>query len=635
MIDFLKKQQRKFVLLIAFLAGLVYWIQTYQAIHTLRPSLDEGIYLVKGYFLASGVYTPYQPYGFWMNKMPLSFLIPGWVEVLFGPGLLTGRLYALILSILILPGIWLIARRFSGEKVATLILVLMAINPVGIKLYAQAISQVLVAFLLVWSLFFLLGEKRKYWQVITGSALAAIIVFTRENMLPLVLFVVILMFWQHGKKTGWISFATVSLVLIIGHAIYFPEILTNWVKWLPQSLTPFLDPWRVKKPTEVSTTQAVSWLNYLFIFMQAIRWQFFVTFGLGLSWLAISFSKLKEKPWHKKTAIILSSLFIVLFLMHAWASMGMDYCKYCLPGYIAFFSPLSYIILAILIPAFSTQVLRRWGWLVSIVTVVFTTLFGYSVNQDFVYQSYFKKWLDWFFNLSIPWVRNGKLVLGDVQFWQVLANKFNLSFDQVRLDVLPQLIPTLLGFTMGLILIILSVIIYTFLKKKTNTSLSFILIGIILILGINLSPTWLLGGGVFTYDCGGDVITKVEAAGEQLSQQIPPGSKIDWRVTTTPPVLLLYLQDPQILPAQMNVDYSYVSGGETDYLLRYGFWNDQSASTWLSQSDFLLATPPISEALLNDLEKYGFREIAPLSPALQCDQERFEVQIFTKDKDSN
>jgi hypothetical protein len=630
MSEFLKRHQIQLTYFTAFTALTAYVIQAYHAMDSIRPSLDEGVYLLKGYLLASGVFTPYQPYGVWMNKMPLSFLIPGWVEVLFSPGLITGRWYAFILSVLILPGIWLIARRFSGEKVATLILVLIAINPTGIKFYAQAISQGLIAFLLVWSLFFLLGEKRRNWQIVMGSVLAAIIVFTRENMLPYILFIVVLMFWQHGKKAGWISFATIGILLLIGHAIFFPEILTNWVKWIPQSITPFLDPWRIRNPEEISYSESISLMSYVLIFMQGLRWHFFVTLGLGITGLLTSIQKLKMNSWKFKPVIVLSGLYVILFLMHTWASLGNDYCKFCLPGYISFFSPIGFILLSILIPALSPTILRGWGWMVSFLFVMITTLFGFATHQDFVRLPSYSNWLDGFFEFPVPWMRKGQLILGKVKFWQILANKFNLTFEQVRLEVLPVLIPTILGFVVGIVWIVLVFLMYRAIKNKRNISLSFLLLTSFLLVAILLSPTWILSGGMFTYDCGTDVMDQIEQSGQQLANQISPGARIDWRVTSMSPILLLYLDDPQLLPAQINSTYSYVNGGDSDYLSKYGFWNVESAYKWMSQADFFLATPPISPDVWRQLQDFGFQEIPPLSPALQCENERFEIQIFQK-----
>jgi hypothetical protein len=72
---------------ISFGGFLAYILQVFCYAHSQDSVLDEGLYLLKGYLFASGKYSPYQAYGPWTNKMPLSFLIPGYVQKVFGPGL--------------------------------------------------------------------------------------------------------------------------------------------------------------------------------------------------------------------------------------------------------------------------------------------------------------------------------------------------------------------------------------------------------------------------------------------------------------------------------------------------------------------------------------------------------------------
>ena len=59
----------------------------------------------------------------------------------------------------------------------------------------------------------------------SGSAAAALIVMTRENMLPVIPLFAILVFWQHGKKKGIQSITVMGVVFLGIHAIYYPEIL--------------------------------------------------------------------------------------------------------------------------------------------------------------------------------------------------------------------------------------------------------------------------------------------------------------------------------------------------------------------------------------------------------------------------
>ncbi|HZW03252.1 MAG TPA: hypothetical protein VFF68_04960, partial [Anaerolineaceae bacterium] len=174
--------------------------------HTQRSSLDEGVYLVKGLLFATGQYLPYQPYGPYMHKLPLAFLIPGVVQAI-EPGIRSGRLFAFVLNLLLLLALFLTARRLAAGPAwqRTLwgggVTWVMALNTGLLKIYTQAISEGLIACLLAWTLFFVLGPDRKPWQIAAGSFLAGVIVMTRENLLPLVPLVILYAAWTHGLRT--------------------------------------------------------------------------------------------------------------------------------------------------------------------------------------------------------------------------------------------------------------------------------------------------------------------------------------------------------------------------------------------------------------------------------------------------
>ena len=90
---------------LAIVGGVVYSIQSLFYARILPTILDEGAYLIKGYLFATGRYIPYGDYGPWMNHMPLSFLIPGYVQAWFGPGIRTGRYFSIVLGVLMLIGL--------------------------------------------------------------------------------------------------------------------------------------------------------------------------------------------------------------------------------------------------------------------------------------------------------------------------------------------------------------------------------------------------------------------------------------------------------------------------------------------------------------------------------------------------
>jgi len=77
-----------FVLLSAVIGTFLFLAFTYA--HQLPSRVDEGSFLIKGYYYWTGRYQPFKEYGPWTNNMPLSYYIPGLAQYLFGLGLRTG-----------------------------------------------------------------------------------------------------------------------------------------------------------------------------------------------------------------------------------------------------------------------------------------------------------------------------------------------------------------------------------------------------------------------------------------------------------------------------------------------------------------------------------------------------------------
>ncbi|HNB53923.1 MAG TPA: glycosyltransferase family 39 protein, partial [Anaerolineales bacterium] len=230
---------------LAALAGvIVYTLQSWYYIHHLDSVLDEGAYLTKGLLFVRGVYTPFQDYGPLTNHTPLGFLIPGVIQVLFGPGLRPARYFALFVGLLILLGLWVLVRRLRGEGWAAFAVWALALNVAVIKMYSVATSQVLIACMLVWMLVCILGDDRKPWQLAVGGALAGIAMMTRINLAAVLPIIVLYIWWQYNFRAALLAAGTGGVVVLIGHLAYWPDILKLWTYWLPDSLTPFLDPWR-------------------------------------------------------------------------------------------------------------------------------------------------------------------------------------------------------------------------------------------------------------------------------------------------------------------------------------------------------------------------------------------------------
>ncbi len=143
-----------------------------------------------------------------------------------------------------LLGLWITARRFSGNWWAALLVWIFALNPAVLKIYSIAVPQSLIVCMLVWTLVLVLGEDRPLWQLILGSILSGLMVMTRINMLPVAPLMALYIIWQHGFMSGLISGSVSLVTVVIGHAFFWPEILKMWALQLPRSILPALDPYR-------------------------------------------------------------------------------------------------------------------------------------------------------------------------------------------------------------------------------------------------------------------------------------------------------------------------------------------------------------------------------------------------------
>ena len=363
---------------IVFLAHLLYYA------HTQFSVIDEGLYLFKGFLFASGRYTPFQDYGPLTNQMPFAFYLPGLVQVVFGPGLRAGRYFAVFLAMVMVIALWLTGRRMSNAWLAAGLVWLTALNPATARMYSLAISEGTIACLVMLVMALTLGEKRRLWQLLLGGAIAGVIVMMRINLLPLPFFLALYVMWQHNWKKGlWVALSAAGVV-IIGHALFWPNILRLWTYWLPESLTPFLNTFRPPASADPLYDPTVSILDRLWSFAHAYRFHFPAFVGVLLVlvfWPARAAWKRDEQF---RAAVFLGVLFIAEFGLHVWASLGKNYCIYCFPIYASFYSGVGLLLMAISAPSWRVE-LPRWRWVFPLL-VVYGVLVGgafvYYANQD-------------------------------------------------------------------------------------------------------------------------------------------------------------------------------------------------------------------------------------------------------------
>ena len=608
--------------ILAGLGAVLYALQSAIYIHQIIPTLDEGGYLYKGYLFVTGVYKPYQDYGPLTNKMPLSFLIPGWVQATFGPGLRSGRYFAIVLGVLMLLGLWLAARRLSGRWWAAAVVWAVAIDPILVKMYAQALSEGLVAAMLPWVFFLLLkapGTVSRLWRTTLGALLLGIVVATRQNMIVMAPFVLAYIFWQYGRRTGWWGLAGFALPLLFFHALYWPNIMQVWLAWIPRGLLPFLDSLRPQLSGTPVWNPDTSLEGKLFAFWMAIRHHFIALVGALCTWLLWPKKAAWKSPEHFKAAVLLSASLFILTAAHAAAAFGADYCQSCFTIYLSFFSEIGLLLTAVAFSAWDKKpgIVRQTLALVTAVVVTVGTAYAGMADLDPILM-----------NLQAPRIRSAQILSGSTELWRLLSNKFNVSYDRLLV-----ILPLAAGLLAGLLIIIAALAASTVGGRRHKPANRFapgsLALLILFLSGVVLSPTLVLGGGDADPACG-DVLTAYETAGTHLASLIPPGSQVFWNGGLAP-VPLLYLPGVRIYPPQLNDGYARRIGGDGSQLFQHGYWNDDIAQQWLHQADFVLVEGwRYKGEMHQDISPAEFNELPATQPIVTC-KDGAQIRIFRRE----
>ncbi len=564
--------KHRFTPYIVFAAGLMLFLgQALVYIHQLPSTLDEGNYLYKGYLFITGVIRPFQPYGVWTNKMPLAFLIPGAAQALFGPGLMTGRLFAVFLGLVTLAALWWFVRREAGPWWAAAAVSVIAVNPGVIRMYAQALSEGVVCCLLMLAVAIGVGHGRLLWHLLTAGVIFAAAILARENMLPVFGLYLIYVGFEHGWKKALLTAVPGLLLLSVVHAIYWPDIVTNiWRPWLPVSLKQLFP----GLPTaEAIWHPTISLNSRLYSFWQGVRYHFAMMFGFVIILLLWPDKTSRLKISSFRVVIFSLAVTVLMTIAHAWAALWKNYCVFCFALYLNFFSVLGVALVAIAAPLFRRKTSAAVNTVIAAVILLTGTGIGFGAHQELD---------DSLMALTVPRVKNLQIQPGSTELWRALSNKFNWTYDQ-----LSQIIPAAAGLLAAVVFLVIITIIFRQMRKRpAGASWGAFALLSFFILGLLLSPTPVFGN-VPEPDCGGDVIATTEAAGRHLASLVPPGSTVYWEGGLSP-APLLYLKDIKIFGAQLNDGYSFRRGGDSDQLYRYGFWNEELQRRWMDEADYLL-----------------------------------------------
>jgi 4-amino-4-deoxy-L-arabinose transferase-like glycosyltransferase len=556
--------------LLAILGVAVYLAQAAWFARTSISSLDEGAYLYKGMLFATQAHHPFELFGIQTNKAPLAFLIPGYVESIFGSGLRTGRWLAVLFGSLSLVAVWMAARRLGGKWLAAAAVWALALSPAVIKIDSQGVTQSSVAFLLALILALSLGENRPRWQLILAGFLSGALIMLRQNMLLVLPLLVLYIGWQNGWKPALYSTLAGGLVLIFFHVLYWPYIMQLWTPWLPAKIALLFAAYVPVRSGVSNWDPSVDMVGRLLSFFQGVRFHFVAMTGMLIG----LFLWPKRRAWVSDTefraAVFLAALFAGLLLMHSWASISNDYCVFCFTPYVAFFNVSAILFLVIILCVLERDASPfRQGLLALIVLVIFTGV-GFSAFEDIG---------DSLLAVNIPRVSAGHFQPGLATLGDTLSNKFSLERNTAS-----KIVSAAAGGLVGLFFLLSSFIVKRW--KFPRQNYGYTLAVSVLICGLLVSP--LLSGSAGRADCPAmDVVAANEQLGAYLAKNIPAGSQIYWNggLSVAP---LLYAPDIQIYLPQINDGYAYTVGGDAQALLKYGFWNDALSAQWLREADYVV-----------------------------------------------
>ncbi len=556
--------------LLAILGILVFLAQALYYAYTTISSLDEGAYLYKGFLFATGQYHPFELYGVWTNKAPLAFLIPGYAQLIFGPGLRTGRYLAVLFGTLSLVATWLAARRLGGKWLAAAAVWVFALTPVIIKIYSQAVTQSTIVFLLACVLALSLGGKRPLWQLILSGFLTGVMILVRQNMVLVLPLLCLYILWQYGWKPALFSVLAGLAVLVFFHVLYWPYIMQLWLPWLPKGIAA----WFADSAPHISGTStwrpSIDWNGRILSFFQGVRFQFVAVAGTAFGLILWPNRRRWSSQAVSRAAAFLAVLFIGLLLMHSWASITNDYCVFCFTPYLAFFNVSAILFLVVVVPLMERNAPPFRQALLSLTVLILFGGIGYSAFEDIG---------DGLLSLSVPRLRAGKILPGFNTLWEMLSNKFALER-----NVAEKIVSTAAGVLFGLLILCVVYLIYRKLRNS-NFNYAYALAVFVLTFGLLFSP-WLAGSAARP-DCRINVIAANEQVGAYLAGNIPAGSQVYWNggLSVAP---LLYARGIKIYPPQINDGYAHYIGGDSQELLKYGFWNDELDAQWRQEAGYVI-----------------------------------------------
>jgi hypothetical protein len=543
--------------------------------------MDEGTYLLKGRLFLEGQYRPFEENGLLTNKPLFSFWILGLSQML-SIGLRSGRYFAILLSIGVFIGLWFTSKKYLGLKSALFNSLLITINQAIIIYYSRAMTEVVTALLIIWSLYYILGAEHKKTELCFGLILAAIVLLTRQNLLPFFVFSLLYVIWENGFKKSLVPILLSISFFIAINIMYWPDIYTYiWEPLLPTNIASFLN--NIFN-VNVSGNLGMPYLDREYgliqemqVLFQTLRYYLIPIFTSIFAFLLIDWKKMKSGKDYKKCIFLLIT-FLSLILLHLLAPIINNVYLYSMPAYPSFFIPIG-----LLIFPFCIRYMRdKSTWCVTVIMILSIIIIFAGIGL-----SLYRTISEPLMTLKVPRVKNFSFQEGNIELWKLLSNKLKLDYFQLE-----YLVTTGFGFSFGILFILIAVIFWKiFSKREVNSpkiDFSKAIFLQFIILCVLLSPTkYMAGNSSINLCANGDVLSSHEKVAEQLKGTISDGSLVYYETNETS-IPLMYLTEVNFYPNLLNQKFYFRIGGDDEYLEKIGYWNESLAFKWIANADYLV-----------------------------------------------
>ncbi|HAY84421.1 MAG TPA: hypothetical protein DCY42_05715, partial [Chloroflexi bacterium] len=619
---------------VAGLGGVIYALKTWKMAHSLATMiLDESMYIYKGYLFAIGKYAPYQDYGPLTNHMPLSFMIPGYIQAWFGPGMETARVFAFLVGLVMLVGMWLAFTRAGGRWWGAVVVWIFVFTPAWQEVYSQGLTQGLVNVFIAWAFVLLLGEERRNWQLIGAAILMVLAVMTRVNTLPILGLMILYIYWQHGWKKGLTATLVAALVGVVILSFFWPDVLKFVSGWIPEGWFEYVElyrsPWQQQHVPEgfaylplnawVGDTTSEQFKGIL-AFLESINFNF-------IPYLAVVGSLIcwpRKQDWPNQYRFRLSVLLVVgwllMAMMHIWVALSGRSCHFfCLAGYYTFFDFLGLLLLPVTMAYWRTHqtVWRQILAFVLLFGVVASTLYSAGYRPQWFYRIFFYNWYK-FMTTPIPRISGGRVIWEETGYlYGLFESKLKLSY-AFLIEELP-----LYFYWILIILLVFAItpLLYHLIDRRYDLGGRLVMITFALFMGTGalMGYSDVFYGETPNLICADNVIETHEKVAGELKEIIPEGSLLHWNLTSN--MLLLNLPQMEIFPPQLNTNFNYVKQSrpeERDQIYRFGYWDQYLDDEWAREADYLLVPGQTIANWQPRIDAGEFRVVGSTAPYETC-----------------